>query len=50
MRSRYGAEVELVGGAGGVFDVEVDGALLFSKHQEGRYPTLDEIDRLIEQR
>jgi selenoprotein W-related protein len=50
MQSRYGAEVELVGGVGGVFDVEVEGELLFSKHQQGRYPTLDEIDRLIGER
>lgn len=47
MKDAHGAEVELVGGSGGVFDVEVDGKLLFSKHQRGRYPTLDEIDRLI---
>ena len=50
MQQRHGADVELVGGRGGVFDVEVDGELLFSKHDKGRYPTHDEIDRLIDAR
>jgi selT/selW/selH-like putative selenoprotein len=32
-----------VPGAGGVFDVEADGKLLFSKHETSRFPTHDEI-------
>lgn len=31
------ADLTLVTGSGGVFDVEVDGALLFSKKQLGRH-------------
>jgi selT/selW/selH-like putative selenoprotein len=30
-------------GGSGVFDVTVDGALLFSKHKEGRFPTEEEV-------
>ncbi len=30
-------------GGGGVFDVIVDGKLLFSKHTEGRFPQESEI-------
>lgn len=30
-------------GDGGVFDVKADGALLFSKHDTGRYPEPAEI-------
>ena len=30
-------------GGGGVFDVVVDGELLFSKHDEGRFPENAEI-------
>jgi selT/selW/selH-like putative selenoprotein len=30
-------------GSGGVFDVTVDGALIFSKHAVGRFPTHDEV-------
>lgn len=36
-------EASLVKGTDGVFDVLVDGALLFSKHQEGRFPENEEI-------
>ena len=36
-------ECELVPGGGGIFDVEVDGAKIFSKHDVGRFPEHDEI-------
>jgi predicted Rdx family selenoprotein len=37
------AELTLVTGAKGVFDVEVDGELLYSKHAEGRHAQPGEI-------
>jgi selT/selW/selH-like putative selenoprotein len=40
---KYGAEVELVPGVGGVFEITVDGILKFSKKQTGRFPTDDEV-------
>lgn len=43
---RYGAEVQLVKGGGGVFEISVDGALAFSKKRLGRFPTDDEVDAL----
>jgi selT/selW/selH-like putative selenoprotein len=42
--AKYGAEVELVPGVGGVFEITVDGRLAFSKKQTGRFPTDAEID------
>ena len=39
---------ELIEGAGGVFDVEVDGKLLYSKHKTGSFPRYREIVDLIE--
>lgn len=33
---------------GGVFDVVLDGQLIFSRKQLGRFPTLDEISKEIE--
>lgn len=30
-------------GAGGVFDVKLDDALIFSKHQRGRFPDAEEV-------
>jgi len=35
----------LVPGTGGIYDVEIDGAMVYSKHAEGRkdYPRDDEV-------
>jgi selT/selW/selH-like putative selenoprotein len=32
-----------VKGEGGIFDVEADGRLVFSKHEAGRFPEEDEV-------
>ncbi len=37
------AELTLVTGAKGVFDVEVDGELIYSKHAEGRHAEPGEV-------
>jgi selT/selW/selH-like putative selenoprotein len=39
----------LIAGKGGVFDVVVDGELMFSKHQTGHFPDEDELIRSVEQ-
>lgn len=36
-------DAELIKGGGGIFDVEVDGSRIFSKHEAGRFPEDDEI-------
>lgn len=36
-------EPELIESSGGIFDVEVDGKLIFSKHEVGRFPEHAEI-------
>ncbi len=38
---------ELIRGDNGIFDVAVDGRLLYSKHQTGCFPTDDEICDLL---
>jgi selenoprotein W-related protein len=43
LQEKYGAEVELVPGVGGVFEITVDGQLKFSKKQTGRFPTDEEV-------
>ncbi len=43
-----GAEVQLVEGSGGVFEVTVDGTLLFSKKELGRHAEPGEVLGLIE--
>jgi len=35
--------VELKPGSGGIFDIEVDGKLLFSKHAVDRFPEEGEV-------
>lgn len=40
----------MIQGSGGVFDVRVDGELIFSKHEVGRFPEHDEILTQIEKR
>lgn len=33
----------MIEGSGGIFDVKVDGKLIYSKHQTGQFPSHDEI-------
>jgi selenoprotein W-related protein len=33
---------------GGIFDVVLDGKLIFSRKQEGRFPTIEEIKKQID--
>ena len=42
--------VEVITGARGVFDVEVDGELLYSKHATGRHAEPGEVLGLFERR
>jgi selT/selW/selH-like putative selenoprotein len=43
IKSATGVDAELVKGRGGVFDVEVDGVLIYSKFDTDRFPTSEEI-------
>lgn len=45
LEKEFKAQVVLVEGARGVFDVTVEGELIFSKHKEGRFPEWEEIKR-----
>ena len=38
-----GVESELIRGDNGIFDIVVDGKMIFSKDAEGRFPEDDEI-------
>jgi predicted Rdx family selenoprotein len=40
--------IEVVTGADGIFDVHVDGTLVFTKSMLGRYPEPDEVVPLVE--
>ena len=43
IKGETGIESELVRGGGGIFDVVVDGDMIFSKYEAGRFPEPDEI-------
>lgn len=42
-----GIEPELVPGRGGVFEVEADGRLVFTKREAGRFPLAGEVVGLL---
>ncbi len=48
LKAAFGAQVKLAEGAGGIFDVTVDGKLVFSKHQNGRFPDEGEVAALVQ--
>lgn len=43
-------ELALVPGSGGVFEVYLDGELLFSRQREGRFPESKELKQLVRDR
>lgn len=43
-------EVALLPGTGGVFEVHLDGEMLFSRQREGRFPESRELKQLIRDR
>lgn len=43
IESKTGTKSELIPGDAGIFDVEVDGRMIFSKHEANRFPEEDEI-------
>jgi len=47
LKKDLGAEIELIAGSNGIFDVTVDGRMVFSKSEQGRFPQADEIISLI---
>lgn len=52
LKARFGddkVDAELVAGAGGIFDVEVDGKLLYSKHKTKQFPRYRELVSAIEE-
>lgn len=42
--------VEVIAGTGGIFDIHVDGELVFEKRMIGRYPEPDDVLPLIRAR
>ena len=43
IKKQMGIDSQVVRGSGGIFDVSVENKRIFSKHEEGRFPTEKEI-------
>ena len=50
MDSEFGSSTGLIKGGGGVFEVVVDGELVFSKNALGRFPNDGEVAEIIRSR
>ncbi|MBF0279369.1 MAG: Rdx family protein [SAR324 cluster bacterium] len=48
LKEKYGVEAKLVSSGGGVFEVQADNKLIFSKKQLGRFPEPNEIQKMID--
>ncbi len=47
LKRRFGVDAQLIRGKNGVFDVHVDGTLVFSKDDRGRFPEPGEVEQAI---
>jgi selT/selW/selH-like putative selenoprotein len=47
LKQRFDLDAILKPGHGGIFDVEVDGKMIYSKHETERFPNPGEVDGLI---
>jgi selT/selW/selH-like putative selenoprotein len=47
LKKEFGAESDLVESRGGVFEVELDGKLIFSKKKLERFPFEGEIEAIV---
>jgi selenoprotein W-related protein len=50
LKKNLDAEIELIAGSNGIFDVSLDGEMIFSKSAKGRFPEPDEIINLVRER
>lgn len=50
MKDGFGVEAELIKGKDGVFEVEVDGNLIYSKRATGRFPEPGEVEDALGKR
>lgn len=48
IEKKYGVKPKLIESGGGVFEIVVDGILIFSKKKLGRFPETDEIFGMLD--
>jgi selT/selW/selH-like putative selenoprotein len=47
LKNEFGIEVRLIRGGGGIYDVTVDGEVIFSKFRAGRFPGPGEVANIL---
>jgi len=47
IKKSTGIDAKLIEGSKGIFDVKVDGKLVYSKFQTGRFPAPNEVSKLL---
>jgi selenoprotein W-related protein len=47
LKKKLGMDSELIASHGGVFEISVDGKLVFSKQSQGRFPDDGEVVKLL---
>lgn len=47
LRNKFDANVELIAGSGGEYEIVVDGKKIFSKRELNRFPNDGEIEQII---
>ena len=50
LKKAHGVDSKLIAGSGGVFEVTVDGKLIFSKKEVGRFPEPGEIAGMLQKK
>ena len=48
LRDGLGVDAELIERGGGIFDVSVDGEVVYSKHETGRFPDPGEVLAIVQ--
>ena len=48
LKKKFGVEAKLIGGGGGIFEVKLDGKVVFDKDSVGRFPEEQEVVDAIE--
>jgi len=47
LKAEFNQEATLIRGSKGIFDVQVDGQNIFSKHKTGRFPNSGEVVTIV---
>lgn len=47
IKKKFNVDAEMIKGGGGIFDVKLNGDLIYSKKQTGRFPTDNEVLQAI---